>query len=124
MLDFHERRRLKRTLYSKGVALLLLLLIFVLARGVWGVYSKEREAVRTAAQRAAELQELRAREVALAAELERVSTPRGVEGELREKYDLAKPGESMIVLIEPPAEKEKKTEVRGFWPWLKNFFGF
>ncbi|HEY4517974.1 MAG TPA: septum formation initiator family protein [Candidatus Paceibacterota bacterium] len=122
MFDFHERRKLRRYLYSPGVLLVLLVLVVFLARGVWHVYDKERETGLITAQKQAILDELKSREASLTAELDRLKTVRGIEQELREKYEVAKEGEKVIVLVEPPKVAAAVAEEGGFWHWLKNLF--
>ena len=123
MFDFYERRKLRAILYSKVFLLFLFLLIILLAKGAWGVYGQERETSRKTAEKAAELKDLADRHTTLVAELKQLSTERGVERELREKYEVTKEGEEMIVLVQPPKEnKSTAPKNRSVWDWFKNLF--
>ncbi|OGG47876.1 hypothetical protein A3D66_01900 [Candidatus Kaiserbacteria bacterium RIFCSPHIGHO2_02_FULL_50_9] len=123
MFDFYERRKLRHFLYSKVFLLVLFLLIILLAKGVWGVYSSERDTSRKRVEKAAELQDLLDRQMALTAELQRLSTKRGIESELRQKYEVVKEGEEMIVLVQPPKENiPGASENRNIWEWFKGLF--
>ena len=124
MFDFYERRKLRRVLYSKGAILLLAVVVVFLARAAAEVYPKEREAARRSAEQAAELSELRERERTLTAELGRLSTSRGVEAELREKYDVAKPGERVIVILDSAGRQAAVSEGGSFWRRILDFLGW
>ena|SRR3989338_8643047 len=124
MFDFYERRKFRRILYSNGALVVLLVITIVLSRGVYNIYIKERETTRITAEKEAKLKSLAKREAALSTELNRLATDRGVEEELRQKYDVAKPGEHVIVLVEPPKDNQQPTTNNsgGIWNWFLNLF--
>ncbi len=123
MFDLYERRRLRRFFYSNGVLVAMALVVTLLVHGVFNVYSKERETSIKADARRAELLDLLNRQASLAAELGRLETKRGVEEELRGKYNVAKPGEGLIVLVEPPGSATTTSNVsQGVWSWIKSIF--
>ncbi len=124
MLEFHERRKLKQFLYSKGMLVVLAALAVVLGNAVWNIYGKEREAVARRLEREAELTDLTKRSGVLAAEIERLSTARGIEEEVRKKFEVAGPGEGVIILVEPPREEPPAPRSRGagFIDWVQSFF--
>lgn len=82
--------------------LIFFALLVVMARGVWGVYEKEREsrALRQTAER--ELQDLRVREAELRSDISSLSTERGMEQVLRERFDLGKEEEGVVVIVDEP----------------------
>lgn len=82
-----------------GVVLLVAAAFFAL-RGTWGMYGKLASASEGASAAMRQLQSLEARRTQIGADIERLSTERGVEGELRERYGLAKPGEGVIQVVE------------------------
>lgn len=91
-----------RKLYSKTVLLLLALAIVLFAKGTWGVYQKERESRRNVAMVHAELKSLKERKGLLQTETNKLGTPEGVEAALREKYQVSKEGESVLVVVDKP----------------------
>ncbi len=101
MLDFHEKRRLKRFLLSRAALLVLLAAAILLGSATWDIAKTERETRRKVAEKSAELAGLEARAEELEREIERLSTPRGLEEEFRRKFEVAKEGEGIIVLVEP-----------------------
>ena len=124
MLEFHERRRLKQFLYSKGMLAALAVAVVLLGNASFNIYQKEREAVARRAEREVELADLNARSAVLAEEIERLSTARGVEEEVRRKFEVAGEGERLIILVEPPKEATATPRGKsgGLFGWIWNFF--
>ena len=99
----------------RRILLAVLLVILALAvRGVWDIYEKEREsqALRNEAQ--AQLSDLQKREVDLRGDLQGLKTERGREETLRTQYNLAKPGEGLIVIVEPQSSPPPPPEQNWF----------
>ena len=124
MFDFHEKRRMGNLVYSKISLFFLLVIIFLLAYTIWGVYQKERETQIKKTQRAQVLIEIEERERVLEEEIERLSTERGVEQEIRSKFDVARAGEQVLVIVDAKEEDvllESEEEVSA-WQRFLNFF--
>lgn len=119
MLEFYEKRKLKRVLYSWPVLVVLLIPAVYFMTVAWHAYLKEREAHTNMLAATAELERLKERESILDKEIGRLSSERGIEEELREKYEVGKPGEHMIVLIDKDQDqKDVSPPIR-----QKGFFG-
>mgnify|MGYP001584549357 CR=1 FL=1 len=101
-----KRKRWKSLLYSPLSIILLFFLVILLGKSVWGVYQKSRISgeARKSAER--ELSDLLSRQKTLSEELEDLKNGVGVEKAFRERYQVAKPGESVIIIVD---EKDKKT---------------
>tara|TARA_B100000745_G_scaffold290137_1_gene228812 strand:+ start:17749 stop:18126 length:378 start_codon:yes stop_codon:yes gene_type:complete len=97
-----EKRTRYRIIFGRIGILVLLVTVAFFAKGVWGVYEKARFAreARDAARN--ELTNLTTRETALSSEIRRLETQRGLEEEIRQKYDVGRRGEQMIVLVDAP----------------------
>lgn len=109
MRDFQRKRKIRKVLYSRGVILGVFLLLVLVSKATWGLYDKERESRRNLDRVEADLLALTLREEQLAKDIARLRTPEGIESEIREQFQVAKPGESMVVLVEDksePAEQE------------------
>ena len=104
MFDFHEKRRMRNLVYSKISLFFLLVIIFLLAYTIWGVYQKERETQIKKTQRSQVLIEIEERERVLEEEIERLNTKRGVEEEIRSKFDVARAGEQVLVIVDAKEE--------------------
>ena len=124
MLDFHEKRRMRNLVYSKVVLFFLVVVIFLLSYSVWGVFQKERETQVKKEQRQQVLIEVEERERVLAEETKRLNTERGVEEEIRSKFDVARAGEQILVIVDAPEDNillESKEEA-SVWQRFLNIF--
>ena len=112
MRDFQRKRKIKKTLYSKGVLLILLLLLVLVGRATFGIYIKEQGSKQSLDLAKNELAALQAREGKLKEDITRLNTPEGIEAQIREQFQVAKPGERMIVLVDErktaPTQETKK----------------
>ncbi len=100
MLEFQEKRKLRRFLYSRITSVILLVIIFFILKGVWGVYEKQSIAKENLKKISTNFNTLLERELILTSEINRLKTDIGVEEEIREKYGLVKPGEEVLVIID------------------------
>ncbi len=99
MRDFQRKRKIRKVLYSTWVLFVILLLLVLVSKATWGLYAKERESQKNLDKVAAELSELRLREARLRTDIDRLQTTEGIETEIREQFQVAKPGERMVVLV-------------------------
>lgn len=108
------------------VALVVLaLLIATLGAAAWRLYGKAEEARMTHKGAAQALEELRSRKIAVESALTKLGTERGIEEEIRLRYQLAKPGEEQIVLVASRAEGVETFEPKekSFWEMVQGWFG-
>ena len=124
MLEFQEKRRLKRFLYSRLVLIILLVIIFFLLIKVWDVYKKQALTKANLAKATASLESLQAREKMLSTQIERLKTDSGTEAEIRERYGLVKPGEEVIVVVNKDGEDDSTpaSSGGGFWQKMLSWF--
>jgi cell division protein FtsB len=123
-MDFHEKRRIKRILYSKPTLIILTLLVIWLFFAVWSIYKKERDTRLRRIEQREVLNELQGREKSLKEEIERLSTERGIEEEVRSKFEVGKEGEKVFIIVDNP-EKENSPEddsKDGLWQKIFNWF--
>ncbi len=104
MRSFQEKRRFKRLAYSKPSIVVLIIITIIVGRSVFSLISKNFKSASARNTAVRELRELEERKTAREADLARLSTERGLEEEFRTKYNLAKPGESALIIIEEEAE--------------------
>lgn len=124
MFDVRERRKFKRILYSKGMLLVLSVVVIFLLGAVWDVYQQSREATGRRLESAAELEELVNRQTALRREIDYLSSDRGIEEEIRNKFEVAKEGEEVLIIVDPQQEETSTQEEveGGFWKRFFNIF--
>ncbi len=110
-------------MYSRSVLILLFLILVILGRTVWFSYQgfKISKSNRDVAR--LEKEELENRISELEKDIDNLQTDRGLEGEIRDKFGVAKSGEEVIILVD---ERETSTdEVRGrkgFWNVILGWF--
>ena len=120
MYRFEQRRDPTRLMWRRLSAVIILIILAVAIRGVWGVYLKEQESRQIRAEAEAKLNDLKQREAELRTDISLLSTDRGVEEELRERYDLTKNNEGVVVIVEPPAppSEPRPTTFQKFKGWF------
>ncbi len=84
--------------------LVLLLLIIVLMRSNLGIYNKNMRASERASDAQSELLKIQEREAVLDKNLTHIKTTKGVEEELRRKFDVAREGEHLLVIVDKEVE--------------------
>lgn len=94
-----RRSEIGRTMKSFAWTLAVLLIALVAARGAWGMYGKFVEAAQSDTNAQQQLSTLEAQQAQMSASVESLSSPRGLEAEVRERYGVAKPGEGQIQII-------------------------
>ena len=100
-LDFRERTKLRRALYAKPTILVIVVIAFVSLHGAWNMYQKSIEAKANDDKANAALGVLEVREAGLRSDIDRLSTPRGQEEEIRNRFMVAKDGEKVIIITPP-----------------------
>ena len=126
VFDFHEKRRLKGYLYSRTTAVVLLLLAIPLAVSVYGRFVAERKVAAKREETVQELAALKERAAVLEAEVGRLKSERGIEEEIRDRYEVSKVGEKVVVILgdsatdapSTTATTTKDSEAGGFWSYL------
>lgn len=79
-------------------------LSLVSLNGAWGMYQKSNEATANRDKAIAEMNELSEHEKELRADITNLSSPRGQEEEIRNRFMVAKDGEKVIIVSEPDNE--------------------
>ena len=106
MLKPSDKHFIRRIVFGKVGLIVLTVLFAVFAKGTWSVYQKAQFAKENRRMAEQELNELRTREAALQKELDRLNTPRGLEEEIRQQFDVGRSGERLIVLVDAPEPEE------------------
>jgi cell division protein FtsB len=103
MQDYRKRRAGRQDLTQAAFGLagvaFLVFVAFVAVRGTWGMYGKFVAASNADAAARAELEELRAQHMQVGAAVAALSSERGVEAGVRERYGVARPGEGQIDIV-------------------------
>ncbi len=107
-------------LYSKPVLIGLIIMIGLLARGTFEVYQKEKESRKNVAMVKREYDALMERRDLLKKETEKLATEEGIEAALREKYQVSKEGESVLVVVDKPLPPPPPPEQPDFFSKMWN----
>lgn len=113
-----------RLIVRRLVLILLLVLVVGALSAMWDVYKKERDSRVLRDQAEAQLQNLTLQEERLTAEISRLETARGKEELLRENYEMAREGEQLIIIIEPPAPAPLEATTTPMMQWVHRLIPF
>jgi cell division protein FtsB len=100
-------------------------LLIAVSAATWRVMTRG-EAARTAHESAEDnLEGLTERKAKIEEALRKLDTSRGVEEEIRERYQVGLPGEEQFVIVEPKNKQATSSEeAAGIFETIKGWFGF
>ncbi len=101
MLSFYQKRKLRGWLTSPYVAIIIGCLSVVVLWEAGERYIVARDAIERSEQAERIATELVARQAELQAEVAYLQNERGIEAAMRRQFNVALPGEEIIVIIEP-----------------------
>ena len=101
MLDFREKKKMRKTMYSAPVLFLLLVILAVSVNATWNLLKKHQDSLQKANEAKAELSKLEAQKSELEKQIAFLQTDRGREQEIRGKFMVEKQGENVIMVIDP-----------------------
>lgn len=128
MQEFQEKRKLRKIIFSRKVLVLLAFISAFLIFSTAKVYIKSRNAVSKNEEVKNEVADLEQRKFDLQKEISRLQSESGAEAEVRKKFNVQKPGEETLVIVEKNNENDKinQGESSGFftkiWQWIKNIW--
>ena len=102
MERFNQRRDPLRLLGKRLLLILLFVLVIIAISGAWKAYRKEQESLSLRQEAEIQLADIAKRRAQLEADIAKLNTTRGMEEALREQYRLAKTGEHLIIIVDPP----------------------
>lgn len=106
MFDFHEKRKIRSWVFSKTAILVLVIAVGLLSYSVFERFTALQKISDKREQKEAELQELQQRAAALESDVTYLQQKRGVEEELRSRFDVAKEGEQVVVIVDDEAAQD------------------
>jgi len=128
MQEFQEKRKLRKIIFSRKVLVLLAFVLTFLIFSTAKVYIKSRNAVSKNEEIKKEVANLEQRKSDLQKEISRLQSESGAEEEVRKKFNVQKPGENALVIVEKNNENDKinQGESSGFftkiWQWIKDLW--
>ena len=125
MLDFQQKRHLKSIIYSKVSLLVLFILVIFLGRATYDIYWKYKISSENYNVVKKDYDNLKERNEMLNSEIDRLKTDTGIEEEIRSKFDVAKPGETVVVVIDSSSSTSTDKNLKqGFWAKFWGIFGY
>ena len=131
-MKYGNRSPWKRFIYSPAGIIIGCIGLFILIRAAWNIHEKAVVADERLSQAQAELSSLEQQKESLSSSISYLSTPAGMEAELRDKYHAVKAGESVAVIMDDALSGASSsssggassTPGVGWWSGLLNFIGF
>ena len=131
-MKYGNRSPWKRFIYSPAGIIIGCIGLFILVRAAWNIHEKAVVADERLSQAQAELAGLEQQKESLSSSISYLSTPAGMEAELRDKYHAVKAGESVAVIVDDASSSSSSgasseassTPSSGWWSGLLNFIGF
>lgn len=100
MLEFKKKQKIKKWLYSPWMIFILLFILLIGLDAVWNIYKKEQISKNNLALAQQNLDKLKSRYDTLKNEVDWLSTPEGIEEEIRNKFSVVKEGEQVAIIVE------------------------
>ena len=100
MKIFQEKRRFRSRLYSKTALFIILIVVILLAKGVFDVYGRYKESVLMRTETEAKLLELETQRANIAKESAKLLSEAGIDAKIRTKFNVAKPGENVVLIVD------------------------
>jgi len=125
MLDFQQKRQMRKVFYSKITFWILLILVILLSKQVYDIYKKKQLSQEGLATISKEYNNLKNRENMLSSEIEKLKTENGIEAEIRGKFDVVKPGEQVVIIINNGSSTPDQVKDNSYsfidkiWSWFK-----
>jgi cell division protein FtsB len=128
MRDLQERKRYRNFLLSPVTSVILLIVVIFLLKSNYNIYKKNQIAKINREESDRKLALLREKSDRLTDQLKKLETERGVEEELRNKFQITKSGEEVLVVVDEEGEGQVKNEPveeeQTYWQRFISFFEF
>lgn len=126
MREFQQKGRRRKALLQKLAMLALLILLGFIIRGVVIIYGKAQQSKQELALAVRQESGLKEQDAQFQSESSYLKTSQGVEAEIRDKFDVSKQGEGVIVIVEKasdtPAVDNRNFMVK-IWDSIRGAFG-
>ncbi|PIR47057.1 MAG: hypothetical protein COV07_01005 [Candidatus Vogelbacteria bacterium CG10_big_fil_rev_8_21_14_0_10_45_14] len=119
-----RNRNIKKALLSWGGLFVMLAILYFLGKASFDVYTKSKVAAERRMAYMSELASLEERRRSLEVELSRLQTERGMEEEIRSRFQVGRPGEEAVIIIDEEvgededSSDETSEENKSWWQRL------
>lgn len=115
MRELEQKQKLKRRIYSIPALIGLFLITVALSRGAYSILTKERLTSKEVELLQEEVADLSEREAFLNSSIEKLKTEEGIEEEIKSKFNVARSGERVAVIVDPIALEATTTPEKKIW---------
>ena len=120
------KKHTKNNFWHSPIMLVVLLgIVLVFTYNIVGLIKKENETASKKELILSEINNLQKRESDLIKNIEELKTEDGTERAIRDKYQVVKDGEKMVMIVDEEKPKLTEDEVKSehsFWSWFKGLF--
>ena len=124
MFDYQQKKKIRKVIYSKITLVILFIFIIILIKANYGIFKKERLSNENYNIVKDDFDSLKNRKSILESEIQRMKTEEGIEEEIRSKFDVSKPGEVVVNIIDDnkSTTTNNKDGKVGFWSKVIGWF--
>jgi len=124
MVDFQQKKKIRKVIYSRVTIFVLFVAVIFLTRSVYDIFTKERISAENLAMTQKDYSALEARQTTLKSDISRLNTQGGVEEEIRSKFSVAKPGETVVMIVDSTSSSSTDSQgnKKSFWQRFVDFF--
>ncbi len=112
--EFSQKRKMNRYMYSFPVLFILFIILFFTVKGSVDVYKKYSFSKAKLDNSSKELAVLEEKKQKIVKKIDNLDTETGIEKEIRSKFNVAKDGEKVIVIVDDGVKEEVVEEEKGF----------
>jgi cell division protein FtsB len=117
MRELQQRQKVKKKLYSIPVLGILALFTIFILRGTFLVMKKQHTSAQAVDELQAKVAGLATRQTELRADIDRLATDEGIDAEIKERFSVSRPGEHVVVIVDPEVISTSTVPVK--IPWYK-----
>ncbi len=110
MFDFHEKRKIRGVLYSWPVIVVIFVLTIFLGTSAFNMYTVAHDMGAKLDAQEAELHEMEERAQVIEAKVQYLQNDRGIEEELRNRFDAIREGEQEVIIIDSIAKDTRQKQ--------------
>lgn len=115
MDELRKKQKLKKRLYSLPALILLAGITFLFIRGTYIVFEKKAESEQYVQALEKKSEDLQEEQAVLTQNIESLKTEEGIEKEVKEKYNVAKEGEHVVILVDRQATSTESASSSRAW---------
>ena len=119
MVDFQQKKKIRKVIYSRITIVVIFIAIIFLAKAVYDIFEKQRMSAEDVAIVEKDYDGLKTRQSMLKSEIDKLNTSEGIEEEIRGKYSVAKPGETVVVIVDSTSSTSTSIEDGSKSLWQK-----